>query len=118
MKNQYFGDINDYRKYGLIRALTGHGTLSSMICWMLTEDDDRPDGGKLDYLLKPNPWRGFDEELFDTIREAVVAEGERCVRIAKEKDIIPGADYYETLLTDDEIERTEYFCTISAGSSW
>jgi len=46
MKNHYFGDVNDYRKYGLIRALTGQGTLNSMICWMLTEDDDRADGGK------------------------------------------------------------------------
>jgi len=109
MKNQYFGDINDYRKYGLLRALTGQGTWSSMICWMLTEDDDRPDGGKLDYLLKPDTWRGYDEELFDTIREAVVVKGERSVRITKEKDLIPGADYYETLLADDKTARTEYF---------
>ena len=109
MKNQYFGDVNDYRKYGLVWALTGQGVLSSMICWMLTEDDDRSDGGKLDYLLKPDTWRGYDEELFDTIREAVVFNGERSVRVAKEKDIIPGADYYEALLTDDKIERTKYF---------
>ena len=109
MKNQYFGDVNDYRKYGLLRALTGQGMLSSRICWMLTEDDDRPDGGKLGYLLKPDTWRGYDEELFDTIREVVVVKGERNVRVAKEKDIIPGADYYETLLTDDKIERGDYF---------
>jgi hypothetical protein len=109
MKNHYFGDVNDYRKYGLIRALTGQGTLNSMICWMLTEDDDRADGGKLDYLLKQDTWRGYDEELFDTLREAVVFKGERSVRVAKEKDIIPGADYYEALLTDDKIERSEYF---------
>ncbi len=109
MKNQYFGDVNDYRKYGLLRSLTGQGALSSMICWMLTEDDDRSDGGKLDYLLKTDAWRGSDKELFDTIHEAVVVEGERSVRIAKEKDIISGADYYETLLTDDKIERAEYF---------
>jgi len=109
MKNQYFGDVNDYRKYGLVRALTGYGTLSSMICWMLTEDVDRPDGGKVSYLLQPDTWRGCDKELFDTIREAVIIEGERSVQVVKEKDIIPGADYYETLLTDDKIERSEYF---------
>lgn len=109
MKNQYFGDINDYRKYGLLRALTGQGTLNSMICWMLTEDDDRVDGGKLDYLLKPDTWRGYDEELFDALREAVVVKHDRSVRVAKEKDIIPGAIYYENLLTDDKIERAEYF---------
>ena len=109
MKNQYFGDINDCRKYGLLRALTRNGTLSSMICWMLTEDDDRPDGGKLDYLLKPNPWREFDPELFDALHETVVVKRERSVRVAKEKEIIQGADYFETLLTDDKNDRTEYF---------
>jgi len=25
MKNQYFGDINDYKKYSLLRLLGGHG---------------------------------------------------------------------------------------------
>ncbi|MGD0970966.1 MAG: hypothetical protein ABSA04_06120 [Desulfobaccales bacterium] len=24
MKNQYFGDVNDFRKYGLLRVLTGN----------------------------------------------------------------------------------------------
>ncbi len=27
MKNQYFGDINDYRKYGLLRCLSRHISL-------------------------------------------------------------------------------------------
>jgi len=26
MKNQYFGDINDYLKYGLLRIIHGKGT--------------------------------------------------------------------------------------------
>lgn len=42
MKNQYFGDINDYRKYGLIRLLTGAGKLKTTVCWMLTPDDPPP----------------------------------------------------------------------------
>jgi hypothetical protein len=24
MKNQYFGDVNDFKKYGLLRVLTGN----------------------------------------------------------------------------------------------
>ena len=39
MKNQYFGDVNDYRKYGLLRALQGEGSLSTLVAWMLTPDD-------------------------------------------------------------------------------
>ena len=44
MKNQYFGDINDYRKYGLIRILSNSGIIRTGICWMLTPDDTRTDG--------------------------------------------------------------------------
>ena len=109
MKNQYFGDINDYRKYGLIRALTGYGKLSSMICWMLTEEDGRPDGGKVDYLHDQGKWKAYDPELFAALHESVVVEDRRSIHVASEKGIIPGADYYETLLTDDKIKRTEYF---------
>jgi hypothetical protein len=44
MKNQYFGDVNDYRKYGLLRSLTAGGRITTTVCWMLTPDDGRPDG--------------------------------------------------------------------------
>jgi len=39
MKNQYFGDINDYRKYGLLRGLSNKGEISTLVCWMLTENE-------------------------------------------------------------------------------
>jgi hypothetical protein len=39
MKNQYFGDINDYRKYGLLRMLHSTGDGRLLVAWMLTPDD-------------------------------------------------------------------------------
>lgn len=53
MKNQYFGDINDYHKYGLLRLLGGGGELATAVCWMLTPDDGRSDGGHTGYLHAP-----------------------------------------------------------------
>jgi hypothetical protein len=53
VKNQYFGDINDYRKYGLLRVLTNGGEIRTAICWMLTADDGRGDGGFIDCLEQP-----------------------------------------------------------------
>ena len=50
MKNQYFGDINDYRKYGLLRALQSNGDGRLLVAWMLTPDDGGPDGGFRTYL--------------------------------------------------------------------
>ena len=44
MKNQYVGDVNDYRKYGLLRCLVSSGELRTLVAWMLTPDDDSSDG--------------------------------------------------------------------------
>jgi hypothetical protein len=44
MKDQYFGDINDYRKYGLLRAIQSRGTGRLLVAWMLTPADGGRDG--------------------------------------------------------------------------
>ncbi len=46
MKNQYFGDVNDYLKYGLLRQLSNEGRFKICVCWMLTEPDGTTEGGK------------------------------------------------------------------------
>ncbi len=109
MKHQYFGDINDYRKYGLIRALTGFGKLTSAICWMLTEDDGKPDGGKAAYLEDPEKWRGYDPDLFDHLKKTVLDQSIREIRIAREMDLIPGASHYGSYVEDDIVKRIAYF---------
>ena len=109
MKNQYFGDVNDYRKYGLLRALTGLGELSAVVCWMLTPDDGHTDGRFTEYLSRPEAWRPFDPNLFDKLREAVAIQGKRDVRYAKEMALIPSAQFYNKVLPDDCAGRSRYF---------
>ena len=62
MKNQYFGDINDYRKYGLLRTLQSTGSGRLLVAWMLTPDDGSRDGGFRSYLL-PQRWNGQIEPM-------------------------------------------------------
>lgn len=50
MKEQYVGDISDYRKYALLRALSAGGANRIGVCWMLTPSDGSSDGNKLGYL--------------------------------------------------------------------
>lgn len=110
MKNQYFGDVNDYRKYGLLRALTGPGELSAAVCWMLTPDDGRTDGRFVEYLSQRRKWRLHDPDLFDKLKKIVTSYGERNVRYAKEMELIPLARFYEEeVLRDDCSERSRYF---------
>jgi len=67
MKNQYFADINDYLKYGILRAIA-NSKLKICLCWMLTEDDNRNDGGKIQYLQDSDKWRKYDPALFDVMK--------------------------------------------------
>ena len=64
MKDQYFGDISDYRKYGILRALRSkiQGTL--LVAWMLTPDDGSPDGKFRSYLEDAATWKCYGPELF------------------------------------------------------
>jgi hypothetical protein len=107
MKNQYFADINDYLKYGILRTIA-NSKFKICLCWMLTEDDNRDDGGKIQYLQKSEKWRKYDPALFDVMKWSV-EKNKRSVDVAEKKNLIPNATYHPTLLTDDSDEREQYF---------
>lgn len=107
MKNQYFGDINDYRKYGLLRCLAETG-LRLGVCWMLTAPDARRDGKKTAYLEQPRKWRHRDPPLFDFLKRTVDAD-KRDVRHLEESGLLPEAMFYSDLLRDDGQSRIKYF---------
>lgn len=109
MKDQYFGDINDYRKYGLLRFLSNKGEMYVAICWMWTESDGGNDGGKLSYLNRPSRYRAFDPELFDELRTCLSTESSREVALAEKYALVPRAVYYRQLLTDSVAARRSYF---------
>jgi hypothetical protein len=110
MKHQYFGDENDYRKYGLIRALAGAGSLSVGVCWMLTPDDGRSDGRFTGYLQQPKH-RRHDPPLYDALCSAM-ATGVRHLDHVSRFDLIPGARFHSATVPDRLGERTEYFRSV------
>ena len=109
MKNQYFGDINDYRKYGLLRVLTARGEIKTAVCWMLTPDDGRTDGSRIRYLSEPDKWRGFDHELFHHLEEVVLDRGVRNVSEIETSDILPSCTFLSDIVPDDGVARGLYF---------
>lgn len=115
VKNQYVGDINDFRKYGLIRALTGDGELSCGVCWMLTPDDGRTDGRFLSYLDEPEQWRSFDPKTFDALREIVHDHKRRDVSLVEDSGVLPSAAFFAPVLNDDRENRAIYFAKASAA---
>ena len=109
MKNQYFGDVNDYIKYGLLRALSNGGKVSLSVCWMLTLNDGRNDGKLTAYLKKPEKWRSYDPILFDQLREHFDNSSYRNISIFESSPLLPNTRFYNNLLTDDAIERHRFF---------
>lgn len=111
MKHQYFGDINDYRKYGLIRALSGSGLLPTYICWMLTPDsEDNKDGNRISYLSRPEVWRHYDSVLFDFLQTEI--QQRKTTRIIDEDalaKVLPSTRFFTPLLQDAVDLRTGYF---------
>ncbi len=108
MKNQYVGDVNDYRKYGLLRSLSDGGRCRLGVCWMLTGDDSRTDGRKVEYLSSPDKWREYDAELFDLLCQRV-GTGDRRIEAIEQSRCLPGALFHSDLLTDDRERRISYF---------
>ena len=111
MKEQYVGDINDYRKYALLRALAGDGKIRIGVCWMLTPPDGSTDGNKTAYLDHPQNWRRFDPQLFDLLRSVSKVGGhERLIHLER-SEVIPHADYFNDMVPDAMITREDYFAS-------
>jgi hypothetical protein len=108
VKEQYVGDVNDFRKYALLRRLAAVGAKIG-VCWMLTPPDGRPDGNKLGYLKQPETWRPLDPELFDLLSRVDQNPAERRLRLIEESRIVPGAIYFNDTLSDGLEERAAYF---------
>ncbi len=94
MQDRYAGDIGDFGKYGLLRALCGadeHGpALELGVLWYrVPNEDHKTDGRIIDYLDPPDErLRTCDEPLFRSLRE-LVKSGERSVAEVQRRDILP-----------------------------
>lgn len=108
MKHQYVGDISDYRKYALLRALSKGGTNRIGVCWMLTPSDGRSDGEKRAYLGQPGAYRAFDPELFDILSRTASEPDRRRLQSIEHSGTIPGAVYFDDMLPDDVDGRRDY----------
>jgi hypothetical protein len=109
MKNQYFGDVNDYRKYGLLRSILAASDLRMLVAWMLTPDDDRSDGNFTDYLSDDSSLGGHDPQLFAALR-AFLADGQqRTVALIEQSELLPRSRYFSQLVPDKAKARGQWF---------
>ena len=109
MKDQYFGDVNDFRKYGLLRNLVLPTRLRLGVCWMLTASDGRSDGNFLSYLHQPERYERCDPDLLRWMRSVVHEERDRRVVRIEGSRVLLDAVFQSEMLTDDGAQRGRYF---------
>ena len=109
MKDQYFGDVNDFRKYGLLRVLVIKARLRLGVCWMRTDSDGGTDGRFLDYLNEPAKCRHRDPELFDWLKQVVGDQHDRRTARIEASSLLGGAVFQSCILTDSATDRRSYF---------
>jgi len=103
MQDRYAGDIGDYGKVALLRALASGG-LSVGINWYRVETPSQElsanDGGK----LIPGKLFSCDQELAQTLR-AISLSPERSIRKLEEAELLPGASYYAATVPVEERQK-------------
>lgn len=114
MKNQWFGDIHDFRKYGLLRFLSETQQFPRiMVAWMLTPPQSNDPCGKYrSFVNHPGQWKDCDEVLFEKLREFNSGDKERKVKNAFDLDIL-SSQIFSSFGDDDEQyfsdRREDYF---------
>jgi hypothetical protein len=117
VQNRYVGDIGDYVKLAILRALADGCRLG--VCWWLFPDEDHTnDGRHVDYLTKRATWREFDPVLFDALAE-IVNTGRRAIQALENPSLLPGASFAsDTIPTAPHQQqwqtRAEWFDAVKA----
>ena len=96
MQNRYVGDIGDYLKLSILRALSP-GYRLGVAWWLFPDEAHNGDGRHVGYLNSPDQWRHFNPELFDALCH-VVLSGQRNVGALQAPGLIPGAIYADDVI--------------------
>jgi hypothetical protein len=122
MKNQYVGDLSDFAKYGILRALAGVGRQRVFrlgVVWYLTPNHGG--GGRhIEYLSEPRPNRysKADPRLYGRLRHVVHRLG-RDVRHVQAAGVLPARTaFYSEPLTFTQIPPRRVADRLQQRGAW
>lgn len=100
MQDRYAGDIGDYVKLALLRAISADLKLG--VAWYLYPDENHnSDGRHISYLNQPEKWRDLDPELFDALSRTV--RDQRSVSALAATGALPGARFSDRIIATGDI---------------
>ena len=96
MQDRYAGDIGDFVKYALLRAVAPGRTIG--VAWYLHPDEGPAgDGRHVAYLREVEEWRELDTDLYDALR-AIVFGNDRSVQAVQRASLLPHAVFADERL--------------------
>ena len=99
MQDRYVGDIGDFAKYALLRALSVDRRLG--VAWYLYPNEKNTgDGRHTKYLKQRDVWRDLDKIVFDGL-DRLIRENRRSVAEVKSEGLLPGAVFADQRLQTD-----------------
>jgi hypothetical protein len=118
MQDRYVGDVGDYGKYGLLRALARHsadcGPLAIVWC-RYPDESHNSDGRHTSYLSSP-AFAGLDPELHSTLR-GIISRKERRIKAVQQAGIFqPDTIYFED--TPHAVAGAKPSQRIAARAEW
>lgn len=119
MQDRYAGDVGDFGKYGLLRALTsgsdGDLPLRLGVVWYLTNPEANNDGRHISYLSQEKRYRSCDPALFDLLQR-LVRMGSRNVRTVREWGLLPPRTVFIEELVQLRKRRDEWCAAASRAT--
>ncbi|MDD3183055.1 MAG: hypothetical protein PHD48_09670 [Alphaproteobacteria bacterium] len=113
MQNQYVGDVGDYVKFALLRALCFDHKLG--IAWYLFPDEPhKGDGRHISYLNHADEWEAFDPDLFSALCK-FVKSGKRNINAIACANLIASTTYADEAL---QSQATTYKARAEWRDSW
>ena len=105
MQNRYTGDIGDFGKLGLLRALQASG-LSIGVNWYLVPDEEHNNDGRYVQYLKSEDYRQCDEYLWLKLNQIVSSE-RRDVSSIENEGILKASFFSDMLDFSNRSTETE-----------
>ena len=129
MQNRYVGDVGDFGKYGLLKALcqpesAEEPALRLGVVWYLTSDETHNNDGRHIGYLEPTPrnvkaFRRCDPELYDLLGDIVRSDARRVSAIRQWGVLPEGTVYYDRLLDfGAEQVRPNSAARVQARQGW
>jgi hypothetical protein len=103
VQDRYVGDVGDFGKYGLLRALCADDLSLGVVWYLVPDEEGTADGGQVGWANQDTStmrrYMPCDPELYHALLR-ILRDGDRSVRAVRERGVLPeGTVFYEEVLS-------------------